>query len=173
MVNTHNRARPAHPNVPPPPPTLAQAIAGILESRDEQTKLLHHLMENSARGGKGTRNARGPAPTTYSDFLATRPPTFNEAGEPLEADHWLCTIKSKFGLLHCTEHQKTLFVAHQLLGNTGAWWANFTAPLPANHQVQWVEFCGAFRVQHVPVGIMLAKHQEFMDLTKAGQKIHP
>jgi hypothetical protein len=41
---------------PPPPPTLAQVIASILESRDEQTELLCHLMQNSARGGNGARN---------------------------------------------------------------------------------------------------------------------
>jgi hypothetical protein len=44
MVNTHNGRGdpdPAHPNGNPPrPPTLAQAIVSILESRDEQTELL-------------------------------------------------------------------------------------------------------------------------------------
>jgi hypothetical protein len=44
MVNTHNGRgdpEPAHPNRNPHPPvTLAQAIASILESRDEQTELL-------------------------------------------------------------------------------------------------------------------------------------
>jgi hypothetical protein len=45
MVNTCNgraRAESAQGNGnPPPPPCLAQAIAVILESRDEQTELLH------------------------------------------------------------------------------------------------------------------------------------
>jgi hypothetical protein len=44
MVNTHNRwarAENAQGNGNlPPPPSLAQAIASILESRDEQTELL-------------------------------------------------------------------------------------------------------------------------------------
>jgi hypothetical protein len=44
MVNTRNGRgdpEPAHPNGNPPLPlTLAQAIALILESRDEQTELL-------------------------------------------------------------------------------------------------------------------------------------
>jgi hypothetical protein len=47
--------------------------------------LLRQLVANSTRGGNGARNA--PAPTTYSDFAATHPPLFTEAGEPLEADH--------------------------------------------------------------------------------------
>jgi hypothetical protein len=45
------------------------------------------------------------------DCTATHPPLFTEAGEPLEADHWLRVIESKFGLLHCMEVQKTLFDA--------------------------------------------------------------
>jgi hypothetical protein len=58
---------------PPPPPTLAQAIASILESRDEQMELLWQLVANSAHGGNRARNAPAPALTTYSDFVTTHP----------------------------------------------------------------------------------------------------
>jgi hypothetical protein len=129
-------------------------------------------MNNSAHGGNGARNAKGQAAATYAEFLATRPSTFAEAGEPLEDDHWLHTIESKFGLLRCTYHQKTLFAAQQLLGNAGAWCANYTTALPANHQVQWAEFREAFRAQHILVGIMLTKHQEFMDVRQGERYAH-
>jgi hypothetical protein len=66
---------------------LAQAITSILESRDEQTELLQQLIANATRGGNGARNAPVLALTTYSDFTASHPPLFTEAGEPLEADH--------------------------------------------------------------------------------------
>jgi hypothetical protein len=66
-------------------------------------------MNNYACGGNGARNTQAQASTTYGEFLATHPSTFAEAGEPMEVDHYLCTIESKFRLLHCTEHQKTLF----------------------------------------------------------------
>jgi hypothetical protein len=118
IVNTRNRRAGVENSQgngnPPPPPSLAQAIASILESRDEQTKLLRQLMANSTRGGNGARNAPALAPTTYNDFAATHPPLFTEAGEPLEADHWLRVMESKFGLLRCTEVQKTLFTVQQL-----------------------------------------------------------
>jgi hypothetical protein len=176
MVNNRNdRADPetsrANGN-PPPPQTLAQAIASVLESRDEQTELLNQLVASSNRGGHGASNARGQAQTTHAEFLATHLPTFAEVGEPLEADHWLHTIEFKFGLICCTEHQKTLFVAQQLLGNAGARWTNFTTVLPTNHQVQWAAFCEAFRAQHIPAGIMLTKQQEFMDLRQGGRSVH-
>jgi hypothetical protein len=40
--------------------------------------------------------------TSYTDFLVMHPLTFAEATDPLEADNWLHIIKSKFGLLRCT-----------------------------------------------------------------------
>jgi hypothetical protein len=115
MVNTRNVRNGAENSQgngnPPTPPSLAQAIASILESHDEQTKLLRQLVANSTRGGNGARTTPAPALTTYSDFAATHPPLFTEAGEPLEADHWLWVVESKFGLLHCTEVKKTPFAA--------------------------------------------------------------
>jgi hypothetical protein len=72
MVNTVNERAGAesaqgHESLPPPP-CLAQVIASILESRDEQTELLWQLVANSACGGNGARNAPGSAVTTYGDF---------------------------------------------------------------------------------------------------------
>jgi hypothetical protein len=49
--------------------------------------------------------------TSYSNFLATHPSVFSRAKDLLEADDWLHTTESKFGLLHCTEYQKTLYAA--------------------------------------------------------------
>jgi hypothetical protein len=136
---------------------LAQAIASILESHDEQTELLWQLVANSTRGGNGARNAPAPAPTTYSDFTATHPPLFTEAGEPLEADHWLRVMESKFRLLCCTEVQKTLFATQQLRGDASAWWANYTATRPADYQVPWAEFRNGFRAYYISAGVMRKK----------------
>jgi hypothetical protein len=154
MVNTcnvQNGAQNSQGNRnPPPPSSLAQAIASILESHDEQTELLQQLVANSTRGGNGARNALAPAPTTYSDFVATHPPLFTEAGEPLEADHWLQVMDSKFGLLRCTDVQKTLFTAQQLWGHARAWWANDTATRPTDYHVSWAEFRDAFHAYYIP-----------------------
>jgi hypothetical protein len=136
---------------------LAQAIASILESQDEQTELLWQLMANFARGGNGARNAPALAPTTYSDFAATHPPLFTEAREPLEADHWLHAIESKFWLLRYTEVQKTLFTVQQLRGDASAWWTNYTATHPADYQVTWTEFHNAFRAHYIPASVMRKK----------------
>jgi hypothetical protein len=44
-----------------PPPTLAQVIASIHESRDEKAELLRLLMTNSNRNGTVVGNARDQA----------------------------------------------------------------------------------------------------------------
>jgi hypothetical protein len=47
--------------------------------------------------------------------------------DPLDANHWLHVTETKFGLLNCSEFQKTLFAAQQLYGSASAWWATYTA----------------------------------------------
>jgi hypothetical protein len=163
MVNTHNVRTGAENSQgnenPPPPPSLAQAIASILQSHDEQTELLQQLVSISTHGGNGARNAPAPALTTYNNFAAMHPPLFTEAGEPLEADHWLRVMESMFGLLRYTEVQKTLFTAQQLWGDASAWWANYTTTCPVDYQVSWAEFRDAFRAHYIPTGVMRKKRQ--------------
>jgi hypothetical protein len=175
MLNTHNVRNGAENSQGSenlsPPPSLAHAIASILESHDEQTELLWQLVANSICGGNGARNAPAPAPTTYSNFAATHPPLFTEAGEPLEADHWLQVMESKFGLLRCTEVQKTLF-AEQLRGDATAWWANYTGTHPADYQVSWAQFHDAFHAYYNPAGVTRKKRQEFMDVKQGGRSVH-
>jgi hypothetical protein len=133
-------------------------------SRGEQIELLQQLVANSAHDGNGARNAPAPASTTYGEIAATHLLIFTEAGEPLEADHWLHMIESKFELLRCTEVLKTLFTTQQLRGDASAWWTNYTAACPADYQVPWAEFRSTFCIHHIPVGMMRRKYQVFMDL---------
>jgi hypothetical protein len=104
--------------------------------------------------------------------VVTHPLLFTEAGEPLEADHWLQVTKSKFGLLHYTEVQMTLFTMQQLRGNASAWWDNYDAPCPVDYQVPWTEFHSAFCAHRIPADMMRKNHQEFMDLKQGGWSMH-
>jgi hypothetical protein len=114
---------------PPPPVSLEQLLA-------TQNDLMRRLIENDERRGNERQQPRHQErDSSYSDFLATQPPIFADAIDPLEADSWLCTTESMFELLHCIEYQKTLYTAQQLRGAAGAWWASFTATLPIDHHV--------------------------------------
>jgi hypothetical protein len=61
MASTHHESVDAETAQPgghsSPPPTLAQVIASIRESRDEQTELLHLLVTNFNCEGTAVGNA--------------------------------------------------------------------------------------------------------------------
>jgi hypothetical protein len=69
------------------------------------------VKNDERRGAERQQPRHQEGDSSYSDFLATHPPVFIDATDPLEADSWLCTMESKFGLLHYTEDQKTLYAA--------------------------------------------------------------
>jgi hypothetical protein len=95
-------------NAPPPPPLLPVSLEQLLATQND---LMRRLVENNEHRGA---NHQQPRHSSYSDFLATHPPVFADATDLLEADSWLRTTEFKFGLLHCTEYQKTLYAAQQL-----------------------------------------------------------
>jgi hypothetical protein len=89
----------------------------------------------------------------------------------LEADSWFRTTESMFGLLHCTEYQKTLYAVQQLRGAAGAWWASYIATRPDDHHVPWGEFRTAFHAHHPSVGLLRSKLKEFLDLEQGKRSI--
>jgi hypothetical protein len=100
---------------PPPPPVSLEKLLAM------QNDLMRRLVENDEHhGAKRQQPRHQERDSSYSDFLATHPPVFADAIDPLEADSWLCTIESKFGLLHCIKYQKTIYVVQQLRGTINA-----------------------------------------------------
>jgi hypothetical protein len=90
-------------NAPPRPlVSLEQLLA-------TQNDLMRRLVENDEhRGAERQQPRHQERDSSYSDFLATHLPVFAYTTDPLEADSWLRTMESKFGLLHYIEYQKTV-----------------------------------------------------------------
>jgi hypothetical protein len=155
-----------HGGAPPPPPvSLEQLLA-------TQNDLMRRLVENDERRGAERQQPRHQErDLSYSDFLATHLSVFADATDPLEVGSWLRTTESKFGLLHCTEYQKTMYVMQQLRGATGAWWASYIATLPDDHHVPWGEFRTAFCAHHLSVGLLRNKLKEFLDLEQGNHSV--
>jgi hypothetical protein len=130
------------------------------------------LMENLMHHGVCQPNHHLAMDSSYTDFLTTHPPTVAKAADPLEADNWLRIIDAKFGLLHYTEFQKTLYEAQQLCGSASARWAHFTATFYGGHQVPWAEFHKAFRGHHIPMGLMDRKLQEFLHMQQGSGSVY-
>jgi hypothetical protein len=147
------------------PPPQSQPPVSLEQLLVTQNDLMSRIVENDECCGAGRYQPKHQErDSLYSDFLANHPPVFADATNPLEADSWLCTIESKFGLLHCIEYQKTLYAAQQLGGAAGAWWASYIATLPDDHHVPWGEFRTAFRAHHLSTGLLHSKLKEFLDL---------
>jgi hypothetical protein len=103
---------------PPPPPGPPVSLEQLLATQND---LMRRLIENDEhRGAERYQPRHQERDSSYSDFLVTHPPVFADAIEPLEADSWLQTMESKFGLLHYTEYQKTMYAAQQLRGTARA-----------------------------------------------------
>jgi hypothetical protein len=91
---------------PPPPPRPPVSLEQL---RASQNDLMRRLVDNDECHGAERQEPRyQESDSSYSDFLATHPLVFADVTDPLEADCWLRTVESKFGLLLCTEYQKTV-----------------------------------------------------------------
>jgi hypothetical protein len=163
--------REATPNPYPIPPTLAEAIAALVNATADNTRFLQEMASQQLQQQGGRAYPQGPRETSYLDFSETRPPLFVRAEDPLEADEWIRVIEQKFGLLWCSETQKPLFAAQQLRGPASTWWGNFIAVQPAGHQVTWDEFKLAFREHYIPEGVLHMKQEEFMKLKQGGDTV--
>jgi hypothetical protein len=108
--------RESTPNPPPVPPTLAEAIAALVNATADNTCFLREMAGQQMQQQGGRTYPQGPRETSYLDFSETRPPLFVKAEDPLEVDEWIRIIEQKFGLLRCMEIQKPLFAAQQLRG---------------------------------------------------------
>jgi hypothetical protein len=156
-------------DAPPPPPPPLVSLEQLLATQND---LMRRLVENDECCGAECQQPRHQErDSSYSDFLATHPPVFADATDPLEADNWLRTTESKFGLLHCIEYQKTLYTTQQLRGAAGAWWTSYIATLPEDHHVPWGEFRTAFRAHHLSVGLLCSKLKEFLDLEQGNHNV--
>jgi hypothetical protein len=160
------------PNPPSVPPTLAEAIAALVNATTDSTRFLREIAGNQFQQQGRRAYLQGPRETSYLDFSETRPPLFVKAEDPLEVDEWIRIIEQKFGRIHCIETQKSLFVAQQLRGPASTWWRNYVAIQPAGHQVTWDEFKLAFREYYILEGVLHMKQEEFMRLKQELNKFN-
>jgi hypothetical protein len=166
-----SRGQVPHANPPPPPPRAPVSIEDLLATQNE---LMRVLVRNEANCEEDRlqHHQQQDMSMSYSNFLATHPLVFFGARDRLDADDWVYTTESKFGLLHCMEYQKTLYVAQQLRGPVGPWWASYLTTLPANHHVAWDEFRIAFRGHHLSAGTIRHKLVEFLELCKGNHSMY-
>jgi hypothetical protein len=99
---------PVSPPSPPVPPVSLKQLLALLNA------IVQRLVAIDEWRAVQSQPHQQHQESSYFDFLATQPLEFAETTD--QANHWLRVTESKFRLLHCSELQKTLFIAQQLCG---------------------------------------------------------
>jgi hypothetical protein len=74
---------------PPPPPTLEQVLV-------MQAQMLQTMQQTMVNMQTAQPQVPPPSPRVrLGDFQRTKPPTFSQAAEPMDADDWLMSIEKK------------------------------------------------------------------------------
>ena len=119
-------------------------------------------------GQNGNQNGNH---SKLSDFQRTKPPSFSQVVDPLEADDWLRTIQKKLENACTEEIDKVPFATHYLEGDAAIWWDNTKAMWPVDDEITWDKFKDKFRKYHIPASIMKVKQHEFLALTQGNLSV--
>jgi hypothetical protein len=118
LHDTRNRVTNENNANSPPPPTLEQ----VLLMQAQMPQMMQQTMVNMQQ-----EQGQQPAPQPQQcdrlgEFQWTKPLMFSHSVEPMDADDWLKTIEKKLQVVQCTNQERVLFAAHQLVGLTADWW---------------------------------------------------
>jgi hypothetical protein len=113
-----------------------------------------------------------PHPSRLAEFLRTHPTTFSQAKGPMDAEDWLKGVEKKLVIAQCTDHEKVLFVVHQLYGTAANWWETYCNTHVVVDTITWNEFKARFRTHYVPRGTMKLNKKEFTDLKQGGMTLN-
>jgi hypothetical protein len=93
-------------------PTLEQVIV-------MQAQMLQTMQQTMVNIQAAQPQVAPPPPRDrLGDFQHTKPPTFSQAVELMDADDWLKYTKKKLQEVQCNNHEKVLLASHQLSGPT-------------------------------------------------------
>jgi hypothetical protein len=86
-------------------------------------KILNNMQPNQQAHQQ--QAAPPPHQSHLAESLRTRPTTFSQAKDPMEAKDWLKGVEKKLMIAYCTDREKVLFVVHQLFGTAANWWEKY------------------------------------------------
>jgi hypothetical protein len=96
---------------------------------------------------------------------------FSHSVEPMDADDWLKTVQKKLQVVQCTNRERVLFAAHQLVGPAADWWDAHVEAQEEPKTINWQVFRNSFRTHHVLLGVIKLKKKEFEDLKQSSMSV--
>jgi hypothetical protein len=113
-----------------------------------------------------------PLRDRLGDFQRTKPPTFSQAVELMDADDWLKSVEKKLQVVQCNNREKILLASHQLSGPAADWWDVYVEAHEEPESINMSEFRAAFRAHHVPQEVIKLKKKEFQDLKQGSMSVN-
>jgi hypothetical protein len=80
-----------------------------------QTQLMQAMLQTLNNMQPNQQQVPPPPPPHQShlaEFLRTRPTTFSQVKDPMDAEDWLKGVEKKLVIAQCTDREKVLFAAH-------------------------------------------------------------
>jgi hypothetical protein len=117
MVNTRNshcNGQPSNNN------NNNHTNANLEQLLTTQNQLMQAMLQTLNNMQPNQQQVPPPPPPHQShltEFLQTRPTTFSQSKDPMDAEDWLKGVEKKLVIVQCTDRE-VLFAAHQLYGTT-------------------------------------------------------
>jgi hypothetical protein len=89
----------------------------------------------------------------------------------MDANDWLKTIEKKLQVVRCTNRERVLFAAHQLVRSATDLWDAYVEAHKELETINWQEFMNSFRTHHVLPKVMKLKKKEFEDLKQGSMSV--
>jgi hypothetical protein len=175
MVNTRNsqcNGQPSNNNNTNNNFNLEQLITTQNQLMQAVLQTLNNMQPNQQAHQQQAPPPPPPHQSRLVEFLRTRPSTFSQAKDHMEAEDWLKGVEKKLVITQCTDHEKVLFIAHQLFGTTANWWETYCNTHANVDSIMWNEFKAHFRNHYVPRGTMKLKKKKFTDLKQGGMTVN-
>jgi hypothetical protein len=90
----------------------------------------------------------------------------------MEAEDWLKGVEKKLVIAQCMDHEKVLFVTHQLFSTTANWWETYCSTHTDVDSITWNKFKACFHNHYVPRGTMKLKKKEFTNLRQGSMTVN-
>jgi hypothetical protein len=98
----------------------------LLATQNQLMQAVLHMTNQLQLNQQAHQQQPPPPPQSMlGEFLRTHPTTFLQAMDPMEVEDWLKSIEKKLEITQCTNQEKVLFAAHQLLGTAADWWETY------------------------------------------------
>jgi hypothetical protein len=138
-----------------------------------QAQLLQTMQQTLVNMQAAPPQAPPPPPRDrLGEFQRTKPPTFSQAMEPMDADDWLKSVEKKLQVVQCSNREKVLLASHQLSGPAVDWWDAYVEAHEDPESISWPEFRAAFQAHHVPQRVIKLKKKEFQDLKQGSMSVN-